>query len=302
MPDGLEDDAMKGRVRGATSQKKIANKIMQFSPLLPLLPAVIYVLVLYVFPISKMLVLSFFDPEFTLRHYIHFINVPIYSERLLYSFEIALFVTLLCILLGYPVAYVLTIAGPKLKAILMVMVIIPFFVSTLVRTYAWMILLGRNGIVNNLLLTLGMIDEPIKLMYNTFGVLVGMVHVLLPFTILPIYSVMSGIDRNLVKAAESLGANSFNAFRRVFFPLSLPGVAGSGLLVFIMSLGFYITPALLGGSTEIMVSNLIDQQITKFLEWGFGSAISAILLVVTLIIFYIYNKYLGLDQLLGGSI
>ena len=149
---------------------------------------------------------------------------------------------------------------------------------------------------------LGLISEPLKLMYNTLGVVIGMVHVQLPLAILPLYSVMNGIDRGLLRAAQSLGANAFETFRRVFFPLSMPGVTGAFLLLFVGSMGFYITPALLGGPSNVLISNLIDSQISGLIHWEFGSAISVILLVISLIFFFAYNRLLGLDHLVGGRL
>jgi putative spermidine/putrescine transport system permease protein len=274
--------------------------VVRLRRLLPLAPALLYLLLLYIYPISKMLKLSLFDPTFTTEYYRHFVGSPIYANRLIFTFEIALAVTLICVVLGYPVAYLLTNVKSSVRNYLVLMVVIPFWVSILVRTYAWMVLLGRAGVINQLLLGLGIISEPVRLLHTTFAVLVGMVHVLLPFAILPMYSVMSSIDQELLKAAQNLGADSFQTFRRVFFPLSLPGVAGGGLLVFIIALGFYITPALLGGTSDVMIANLIDLQINALVNWGFGAAIAVILFGISLVIFYVYNRYLGLDQLLGG--
>jgi ABC-type spermidine/putrescine transport system permease subunit I len=272
--------------------------------LLPLIPALVYLLVFYLYPLSRMILLSFRVPKeggWTLDHYLHFFTAAIYLDRMLFTFKIALIVTVLCILLGYPVAYLLSSVPTRVRNLLLIMVVVPFWTSILVRTYAWMVLLGRAGIINQFLQSFGLIETPLKLMHNTFGVYVGMVYVLLPFTILPMYSVMERIDRALLQAALNLGASRWQTFWRVFFPLSLPGVASGALLVFIIALGFYITPALLGGVSDVMISNLIDTQINSLLDWEFGSAISVVLLVMALIVFYLYNRFLGLDRLLGGS-
>lgn len=281
-----------------------ARQVRQFlarvAVLLPVIIVLVYMLVLYISPISKMLTLSVYDPEFTLEHYQHFFSSSIYMNRLIFTFKVAFGVTLFCILLGYPMAYLLTNTSDRVRNALLAMVVMPMWISILVKTYAWMVLLGRDGIVNQALLSLGVVESPVRLMHNTFAVFFGMISMLVPYTILPMYSVMEGIDKNLLKAAQNLGANGFQTFRKVFFPLSLPGVAGGGLLVFILALGFYITPVLLGGPSDLMLANLIDIQINKLLEWGFGATISVILLVVAMIMFYIYNRYLGLDQLMGG--
>jgi ABC-type spermidine/putrescine transport system permease subunit I len=183
----------------------------------------------------------------------------------------------------------------------MILVIIPFWTSLLVRTYAWMVLLQRRGLLNNFLIRIGIIEEPLKLMYNTFGVNVGMVNILLPFMIITLFGVMKGIDKNLIKAAMNLGATPFRAFVRVFLPLSLPGVTGGALLVFVIAIGFYITPSLMGGLKDITVSILIENIIVKLYNWSFASAIAFILLIVTLGMIFLYNHFLGLDRLLGGE-
>ncbi len=255
---------------------QFTNFLRKKSLFFGLLPAIVYLIILYIIPIIRTLRLSLFDPSFTWEHYIHFFKSPIYLDRLLFSLKVSLFVTVLCIVLGYPIAYLLSFTSPKVKALLIALILIPFWSSTLVRNYAWMSLLGRNGFINNTLISLGLISEPLKLLHTLFAVLVGMCNVLLPYTILPMFSVMSSIDKNLLTAGRSLGGSPIKVFFRIFFPLSLPGVAGGGLLVFIMGLGYYITPALLGGTSEMMISNLIDTQISSLLNWGFGSALSGI--------------------------
>jgi ABC-type spermidine/putrescine transport system permease subunit I len=184
---------------------------------------------------------------------------------------------------------------------MLIAVLIPFWTSILVRTYAWMVLLQRRGALNTLLVQFGLIQEPLELMYNRFGVLVGMVHILLPYMILPLYSVMQGIDMDLIKAAENLGANPLQSFARVFFPLSLPGVGAGLSLVFILAVGFFITPALMGGARETMIAQLIQRLISILLDWELGSALAFVLLAVVLIFFMLFNRLLGLDRLLGGG-
>ena len=179
----------------------------------------------------------------------------------------------------------------------MTLVIVCLWTSILVRSYAWMAILQRTGIINTLLIKAGFIAQPLKLMYNSFGVTVGMAHVLLPFMIMPLYGVMKGIDRNLLKAAQNLGASPFKAFVRVFIPLSVPGIAAGCILVFVVALGFFITPALLGGGRVVMISNLIDTQVNQLLNWGLAAAISIVLIVITLTLFYIANRFLGLFKM-----
>jgi ABC-type spermidine/putrescine transport system permease subunit I len=160
-----------------------------------------------------------------------------------------------------------------------------------------MVLLGRRGVFNTILQGLGIIDTPVRLLYNVFAVNVGMTHMMLPFMILALFSVMKGIDRGFIKAAESLGAGKFQAFMRVFFPLSLPGVGAGSLLVFIYSLGFFITPALLGGRKGVMISMLIEQQVVSLLNWGFASVLSLMLLLVTILLFFFYSRFFRLERI-----
>jgi ABC-type spermidine/putrescine transport system permease subunit I len=182
----------------------------------------------------------------------------------------------------------------------MIFVLVPFWTSILVRSYAWMVLLGKEGPLNQALVALGIVDQPVQLLNTRFAVYIGMVHVLLPFMILPLYAVMRGIDRSLLRAAENLGARPSQVFRQVFLPLSLPGVAAGCLLVFILALGFYITPALLGGQRDVMISMLIQQQVTQ-LKWGVASALAVVLLVLSLGIYVAFTRILGVQRLFGGT-
>ncbi len=264
---------------------------------LPLL----FLLTFYAYPISRMLLRSVFDPGFTVDHYRHFFREAAYSSVLLNTFKMSISVTLLCLILGYPVAYLLASLPSRVSNLLMIMVVLPFFTAILVRTYAWMVILGRNGLINQFLMQWGLISSPLKLMHNLFGVYVGMVHILLPFMILPIYSVMTGIDKGLMRAAENLGASPARVFLHVFMPLSLSGVGGGSLLVFIIALGFFITPSLLGGVSDVMISMFIETQVNQLLNWGFASAMAVLLLAVTVIIFSIYNRFFGLERMAGHT-
>jgi ABC-type spermidine/putrescine transport system permease subunit I len=182
----------------------------------------------------------------------------------------------------------------------MIIIVLPFFTSIIVRTYAWMVLLGRNGIVNQYLMALHLTDAPLPLLYNQAGVVIGMTYVLLPYMVLTVYSVMRGIDPELVRAAHSLGASRLQAFRRVFLPLSLPGIAGGTLLVFILSLGFFITPALMGGPGDMMIAMLIEREVEITLNWAFASALAVVLLALTLVGFVGYNHIVRLERVFEG--
>ena len=269
-------------------------------PLL-LLPALAWLTLLFLVPIARLFYLSFFGPGFTLRNYAKLITEPSYLKILLNTFEISLTVTVLALLLGYPVAFLLATARPRAAALMLACIMLPLWTSVLVRTYAWMVLLGRRGVVNEALTVLDLLHDPLPLLYNRTGVTIGMVHVLLPFMILPLYSVMKGIDVELLKAAQNLGANARQSFLRVYLPLSLPGIGAGCLLVFVTALGFFITPALLGGRGDMMISMLIETQVRELLNWEFASALAVTLLAFTAAILAIYQRWLGLDRLWGGA-
>ena len=180
-------------------------------------------------------------------------------------------------------------------------VLLSFWTSFLVRTFAWVVLLGRNGVINQVLLGLGIIDRPLSLLYNFSAVIVGMVHALMPLAVLTMLSVMENIDRRLPSAAATLGARPGTVFWKVYFPLSLPGVAAGALMVFVTAIGFFITPTLLGGRHQTMITQLIIDQVMQALNWGFAGAISVLLLAVVLLVFLIYDRMVGLSTMAGGS-
>lgn len=272
-------------------------------------PAVLFLLVFFVVPLIRMLQLSILDPEFTLEHYAEFVDVPVYAEVTANTFLLAANVTVICLLLGYPVAYVINSTSARVRRLLIIPVMLPYLTSLMVRTYAWMVLLGREGLINQAFGGLGF--GPFKLMNNSMGVYVGMVHVLLPLMILPLSSAMSNIDMRVVRAAHSLGAPPWMAFGRVFLPLSLPGVIAGMSLVFIVALGFFVTPALLGGLENTTISMVIDQQVGVALNWGFAAALGVVLLLSALVALAasmlaasLISRLFGLGQIsiLGGRV
>jgi putative spermidine/putrescine transport system permease protein len=264
---------------------------------LPLAPALAFLAVFFVYPLVRMLALSMEAKEGPFAYYASILTSPVYMTVLGLTFKTALGVTVLCVVLGVPTAYLLAGLQGTWRNVLLVAVVLPFLTSILIRTYAWMAILGRNGVVNQLLLGAGLTEAPVRLMHNELGVYVGMVHVLLPFMILPVYSVMSAIDHRLLRAAESLGASPRRALLTVFLPLALPGIASGALLVFLIAIGFYITPALLGGPKQVMISNLIEVQVTELLQWGFGSALAFVLLAATVLLMVLFDRFLGLERL-----
>jgi len=206
-------------------------------------------------------------------------------------------VTLVCLLLGYPVAYFIARQPPARAAVLLFLVLLPFWTSLLVRTVAWVVLLQREGVLNSLLLSLGLIDEPVRMIFNRFAVYVAMVHVLLPFMVLPLYAVMKGIPPSYLRAASSLGAAPLTAFRRVYMPQTLPGVGAGCLMVFIQALGYYITPALVGGADDQMISYFIAFYASKTVNWGMAAALSIVLLAATLALYAVYERMVGINKM-----
>ncbi len=217
----------------------------------------------------------------------------LYTTIFLRTFEIALFVTVAALLVGYPVAFFLATTTPTWRAIGFALVMLPFWTSVLVRTYAWMIILGRNGIVNRFLIDYGFIERPMTLLNTRFAVVLGMVHVMLPFMILPLYSAIVRVDPDLARAARGMGASRLQIFRRIYLPLTLHGIVAGVTLVFVVSLGFYITPALLGGGKVTMIAMVIEQQVREFLAWNFAGALSVVLLAITLAAFWLLNHWVA---------
>lgn len=227
-------------------------------------------------------------------------NASIYRQAFLRTISISGMVTLLCLVLGYPVAWLLANLPAKSSNRLMLFVIVPFWTSVLVRTTAWYVLLQPGGVINSLLMGLGLTTHPLPLIFNRAGVLIGMTHVLLPYMILAIYSVMKSVSPVYVRAAQSLGAHPFVAFVRIYMPQTLPGVGAGCFLVFVLALGYYITPALLGGAGDEMISQLIAIQTNTQLNWGLAGALSAYLVIFTAIFYFLFNRIVGIDRLRFG--
>lgn len=222
-----------------------------------------------------------------------------FSRILLRTFEISAVVTIFCLLLGYPLAYWLSTLSPRQANILMILVLVPFWTSILVRSAAWIVLLQSNGLVNRSLLELGLISDPLPLLFNRLGVIIAMVHILLPFMILPLYSVMKSVPPTYLRAAVSLGSSPLAAFFRVYVPQTFPGIGAGGLLVFILSIGYYVTPALLGGADDQMLSYYIAQYTNVTVNWGMACALGAVLLSATLVLYAIYRRVVKSELSLG---
>ena len=255
--------------------------------------------------------------RFTLRHYLQALDLErkedgsiglrpedsrVYTPLIWRTLLVSLGVTLLCLLIGYPIAYMVANSPPKRSRLLLLLVLVPFWTSLLVRTTAWIVLLQRQGVINGLLVGLGILpdDARLQMIYNMTGTFVAMTHVLLPFMVLPLYSVMRSIPSSHMPAAVSLGASPLEAFRRVYLPQTLPGIGAGSLLVFILAIGYYITPALVGGRTGELISSQIAYHVQTSLNWGLAAALSSILLVAVTVLYLIYSRAVGIERMRLG--
>ena len=278
-------------------QQVAANERLTFFGLT--LPYLLMVTALVVIPVGWLFYLSFIgrDGSFSFENYERMVKSKAYIRIFLTTFKISILTTIICAAIGYPLAYFMSQLSRKWANICMIGVLIPFWTSLLVRTYAWLVLLQKKGLLNNMAIEMGIISEPIKLVHNTTGTLIGMVHIMLPFLILPLYANMRAIDKDCLKAAANLGATPTRAFWTVFFPLSIPGLLAGLLIVFVICLGFYVTPAVLGGGKVIMAAMKISSNIELYFSWGAASALGVVLLVVTMLILYIASKLVSMDQI-----
>ncbi len=236
----------------------------------------------------------------TPEHYRRVFEDASYYRSFLLTFEISGIVTGLAILLGYPLSYLLSQLDRRWAALGLALVVVPFWTSLLVRTYAWMVLLQRRGVVNTTLMDLGVIDQPVAFVHNVTGTTIGMLHIMLPFMILPLYAAMRGIDPELMRAAANLGGTPRYAFWRVFFPLSRPGLFAGTILVFVICLGFYVTPELLGGGRVVMISMLVQRNVELYFQWGAASSVAIILLVLVFAAFAVLNRFFAVERVFGG--
>lgn len=266
------------------------------------MPYLFMVFFLIVIPIGWLFYMSFIgrDGTLSMENYARMLKSKAYVRIFLTTFKISFLTTLICAVLGYPLAYFMSQLSNRWANICMIGVLIPFWTSLLVRTYAWLVLLQKKGVVNSLAIDIGLISEPIKFVHNTSGTLIGMVHIMLPFLILPLYANMKAIDKDCLKAASSLGATPTRAFWTVFFPLSIPGLLAGLLIVFVLCLGFYVTPAVLGGGKVIMAAMKISSNIELYFSWGAASALGVVLLTVTMAILFAASKLISIDQISGG--
>jgi len=257
-------------------------------------PLVIYMLVLYALPVVTMLLRSVNEPSWSLEHYSELMGDSVFFNTLSNTLYTAVIVTFGTLVLGYPVALAL-IRTRRAAPLILVIVLLPFWTSVLVRSYAWMVLLGRHGLINEALLAAGMIERPLRILNTPLAVYIGMIHILLPYMILPIANALRQIDPSLARAAAGLGAPPWRTFLQITLPLSVPGVAAGGLLVFVLSLGFYITPAMLGGPRDITLSMLIANQVDQ-LNWAYAACLSTVLLAAALVIIVVFRRLPGIGN------
>ena len=263
------------------------------------LPSLITIMIVVFIPVFWLSSLSFFDRAGDLSwvNYDRIFQSQLYIKTFIVTLKISFIVLFFCILLGYPLCYWLSQLPDRIAGILMVFVLLPFWTSVLVRTYAWLVILQRNGIINDTLISIGWIDEPLQLAHNLTGTVIGMVHILLPFFILPLFASMRSIDTNFIRAAISLGSTPRGAFWRIFFIMSLPGFFAGTVLVFILALGTYVTPALLGGGKIQMLAQRIDSTIMLYSNWGAASALGVVLLILAFATIWVFNRAFGIDKL-----
>lgn len=262
----------------------------------PALPALAFLFICLVLPLSSLLLLSVSEPTLGLGNYAKLLGDATYGRVLFNTFFVAAVVTGVTLLIGYPVAWLLAILPRRAAQLLLAVILLSMWTNLLARTYGWMVLLQRTGVINRTLLDLGLISEPLPLVNNLFGVTIGMTYIMLPYVILPLHATLAGIDPAIMQAAAITGAKPRQIFWRVLLPLSMPGIGAGCLMVFVMALGYYVTPALLGGTTNMMLAELIAQQVQSLLNWGLGSAAAFILLAVTLVFFAIYVHVIGLGR------
>lgn len=266
-------------------------------------PAILVIAIVVLVPVGWLFYLSFVGSEgqFSLEHYKKMIEYKSYARVFMTTFQVSLLTTLICILLGYPLAYFLAHLPGRWTGLFMLAVLLPFWTSLLVRTYAWLVLLQRKGLLNDLAMQIGLWDSPIKLVHNMTGTLIGMAHIMLPFLVLPLYGAMKKIEPDMMHAASNLGASPIRSFWNVYFPLSVSGLVAGSLIVFVLCLGFYVTPAVLGGGRVVMVATQITAILEYRFDWGAASALGVVLLMATIGVLYLAGRFFKFDSALFGK-
>lgn len=262
------------------------------------LPALVFVMLFFVVPVAALLLRSITEPQFGLQNYAALLGSSTYLKIFVNTFLVSAIVTVISLAIGFPVAWALAIMPGRLASAIFAILLLSMWTNLLARTYAWMVLLQRTGLINKMLMGIGLIDQPLSLVNNLVGVTIGMTYIMLPFIILPLYGVIRKIDPAILQAASLCGATRWQSLTRVLLPLTVPGMAAGALMVFVMSLGYFVTPALLGGTANMMLAELIAQFVQSLVNWGMGGAAALLLLVVTLALYAVQLRFAG-DQRLG---
>jgi putative spermidine/putrescine transport system permease protein len=265
------------------------------------MPALILVFVFFVIPVVALLMRSVLEPAPGLGNYVELLGSSTYLRIFYNTFVVSAVVTVLSVAIGFPVAWMLAIMPARWSAVLFAVILLSMWTNLLTRTYAWMVLLQRTGVINKVLMGLGVIDQPLELVNNLTGVTIGMTYIMLPFVILPLRGVIKTIDPAVLQAASVCGATRWQCLTRVLIPLALPGAAAGALMVFVMSLGYFVTPALLGGTSNMMLAEMIAQFVQSLVNWGMGGAAAFVLLVVTLAIYAVQLRLFGAGRVGQGG-
>lgn len=266
---------------------------------LGVLPALAFVAIFFIAPVAVLLLRSVLEPVPGFGNYAQLIGSATYLKIFANTFIVSGLVTAISLLIGFPVAWALAIMPGRLTSVIFAILLLSMWTNLLARTYAWMVLLQRTGLINKMLIGMGLIDKPLALVNNLTGVTIGMTYIMLPFIILPLYGVIKKIDPSTLQAAALCGANRWQCLTRVLLPLAMPGMAAGALMVFVMSLGYFVTPSLLGGTANMMLAELIAQFVQSLVNWGMGGAAALVLLVVTLLLYAVQLRFLG-NQNPGG--
>jgi putative spermidine/putrescine transport system permease protein len=266
-----------------SSRKKWNNVTLLF-------PIILFLFLFFIIPLASLLLRSLTEPTFGLQNFEQLLATSTYVQVLFNTFLVATLVTVISLLIGFPLAWCITLMPKGWGRFLISIILLSMWTSLLARTYSWLVLLQSSGIINKTLMAIGIIDQPLEMVHNLTGVIIGMSYIMVPFIVLPLQACMSAIDPMVLQAASICGASTRTVFFRIFLPLCKPGLFSGALMVFVMSLGYYVTPALLGGVSDMMLPEFIVQQIQNFLNWGMASASAVLLILITLVLFYLYLK------------
>lgn len=261
----------------------------------PALPALLFLAVFFLFPVAMLLSRGVTDPAPGLQNFEHLASTPAYGRVLLNTLLVSFLVTVSCLAIAFPIAWFLVVAGRHASRLVMGIIVLSMWTSLLARLFALLVLLQNSGAINSFLMATGLISQPLPLVNNLAGVVIGLTYIMLPFMVLPIHATLSGLDPAIPQAASICGATSADVFFRVLLPLSTPGISTGCILVFVTTLGYFIAPAMLGGPSNVMIGQLIVEQVQTYLNWGLGAAAALVLLVTTLTIYLVYVRATGLD-------